>query len=132
MDLFKKKRIKKNNRARSSVRKREERHLSLSLSLSKSARASRRKEHYPTRRKGARRRSHRRVSLSSVFANESFARIVFILRKRNVSFFHSQEIKLSSCPLVAKRQKLKDTDGERRKDKRNPDEEEKREDVVDD
>jgi len=33
---------------------------------------------------------------------------------------------------VAKRQKLKDTDGERRKDKRNPDEEEKREDVVDD
>jgi hypothetical protein len=33
---------------------------------------------------------------------------------------------------VAKRQKLKDTDGERRKDERNPDEEEKREDVVDD
>jgi len=131
MDLLKKKRIKKNNeRVRASEK--EKRDISLSLSLSKSARASRRKEHYPTRRKGARRRSHRRVSLSSVFANESFARIVFILRKRNVSFFHSQEIKLSSCPLVAKRQKLKDTDGERRKDKRNPDEEEKREDVVDD
>jgi hypothetical protein len=129
MDLFKKKTNKKktNERVRASEKEKRDISLSLSLSLEERARLSK-KRAYPTPEKRSfRGRSHRSISLFGFRERIIRAYCIYFKEEKRIFFpFVRDKTLFVSVGGEEKTKVKRHGRRERRKDKRNPDEEEKR------